>query len=292
MNNSGTRSSTHSEPAARDTGSSAPPKGERIEGAICWNELHTRDVDRARAFYTKVVGWKAHSCPTVPGGHAYTEWVRPDGAHVGGMMAAQAGEAADEAANWAAYVNVSDVDAIIARAASLGGRVVTPPFDVPQVGRLAAIADPSGAVLHIIKGVGNCGERVPQETPGSFCWMELLSSNPAACVRFYGALFGWKTTVMSMPDFEYTLLWLAGADPEKKQGSVGGLMKIPAEWGSMTSSWLSYIMVESVDAATERATAAGGTVACGPMDIPGVGRFSVVMDPGGATFALFTGSGS
>ena len=61
-----------------------------------------------------------------------------------------------------------------------------------------------------------------------------------------------------MPIGDYTLLWLPGADPAAMKGSVGGLMKIQPEWGPMPSSWLSYIMVPSVDAAAERARANGG----------------------------------
>ncbi len=269
----------------------APPKGERIQSAICWNELHTRDEAAAARFYTAVIGWKAHACPAAPGGMQYTEWVRADGAHVGGMSAMPPGVPKEVPANWMIYINVADVDATCTKAASLGGRVIQPGFDVPHVGRLAVIADPSGAVFSVIKGVGDCGARVLQDLVGSFCWMELLTSDPAAVSRFYGSLLGWTTSVMCMPDFDYTLFWLPGADPAKKQGSVGGMMKIPAEWGEVPSNWLSYISVDDVDAAAARVTGAGGKICAPPMDIPNVGRFAVATDPTGATFALFKGHG-
>lgn len=268
---------------------SAPAKAERILGAVCWNELHTRDLERARAFYEKVVGWRTFDSPPDEKGQGYTEWIRPDGAHVGGMMTLPPEVPAQVPSSWACYINVDDIESTVAHATKLGGKTVVPPFDVPNVGRLAGIADPSGAIFYLMKGIGKCGERVPQTTTGSFCWMELLTSDPAACAKFYCALFGWTTTVMNMPGMDYTLFWLAGADKECKQGGIGGMMKIPAEWGSMPSNWLPYIMVDDVDAATERATNNGGTVACAPMDIPNVGRCSVSMDPTGATFALFTG---
>jgi len=268
----------------------APPKGERVEYAICWNELHTRNESAAKVFYPAVIGWKAHACPAAPGGHAYTEWVRTDGAHVGGMMPMPASVSAEVPSNWAVYVHVPDVDATLAKVKSLGGRVISPAKDEPHVGRLAAIADPTGAVFHVITGVGDVGARVPQSIPGSFCWTELLTHDPESVKRFYTALLGWTTTSMPMEGFEYTLLWVPGADPAKKQGCVGGMMKIQKEWGDMPSNWLSYIMVESVDAAAERATKAGGRVCSPPMDIPGVGRFATVTDPAGATFALFTGT--
>jgi len=270
--------------------SKTPGKGERVLGAICWNELHTRDAAGARDFYTKVVGWKAHACPVAPGGPEYTEWVRTDGAHVGGMMAMPSGIPAKVPSDWAAYMNVDDVDATVARAKQFGGRLIVPPFDVPRVGRLAGIADPSGAVFHLIKGVGNTGARVPQTTVGSFCWMELLTNDPAACSRFYGDLLGWTTTTMPMGDTEYTMLWVAGADPAKKKGCVGGMEKIPAGGDAVPSNWLCYIMVDDVDAAVERVKKAGGTIDCEPKDIPSVGRCAIVKDPKGATFALFKGA--
>lgn len=269
----------------------APAKAERLEGAICWNELHTRDEAVASRFYPAVIGWTAHACPAAPGSMKYTEWVRPDGAHVGGMAAMPAGVPKEVPANWMIYINVPDVDAACTKATTLGGRVITPGFDVPHVGRLAVIADPSGAVFSVIKGVGDCGARVPQESVGSFCWEELLTSDPASVVRFYGSLFGWKTTVMTFPDFEYTLFWRREGDPEKKTGSIGGMMKIKDEWGPMPSNWLSYIAVDDVDAAAARVTTHGGKVCAPPMDIPNVGRFAIATDPTGATFALFKSRG-
>ena len=111
--------------------SSVNTRAERILGDISWNELHTHDPERARPFYEVVVGWRAHACAVVPGGHAYTEWVRSDGAHVGGMMAIPAGGPAHVPSNWAIYINVNDVDAAAEKAIALGGVVVTPAFEVP-----------------------------------------------------------------------------------------------------------------------------------------------------------------
>lgn len=267
----------------------APKKGERHLGDICWNELHTRDAARAKDFYTKVIGWSIHQCEPAGSGVEYMEWVRADGAHVGAMMKMPPGVPAQVPSNWAIYVNVDDVDATAAKATKLGGKVIVPPFDIPNVGRMSTIADPSGAVFNAFKGVGDCGARVPQDSPGSFCWTELMTHDPAACKSFYSQLLGWSTSAMPMgPGFEYTLWWRPGADQAKKQGGVGGMMKIAPEMGPMPSCWLTYIAVANVDATAAKVTANGGTVAVPPQDIPNVGRFAVCMDPTGATFAIFT----
>ncbi len=265
-----------------------PATAERVIGAICWNELHTRETARAADFYTKVIGWKTTAGGSATG-HQYTEWVSGSGAHHGGMMEMPSGVPAHVPANWAVYINVLDVDAMTTKAVALGATLLAPAMDIPKVGRMSVVADPTGAVIHLFAGVGECGKRLPQTEPGSFCWMELLTSDPAAALRFYGALLGWTSTAMPMPIGDYTLLWLPGADPAAMKGSVGGLMKIQPEWGPMPSSWLSYIMVPSVDAAAERARANGGKICNEPTDIPNVGRMAVVTDPTGATFALFQG---
>jgi len=88
-----------------------------------------------------------------------------------------------------------------------------------------------------------------------------------------------------MSDRSYTLLSV-GTTP------VGGLMPIPeaARTGGARPGWNGYIAVDDVDAYAKRVKAAGGAVHRPPEDIPGVGRFSVVADPHGATFNLFKGN--
>jgi predicted enzyme related to lactoylglutathione lyase len=266
--------------------SSSTKAPQRVLGAICWNELHTRDTKRAADFYTKVVGWT-----TRPGsgvfGSQYTEWFTRGGQHVGSMMSMPAQVPAGVPSNWAIYINVADVDAAVAKAVKLGARRLAESFDVPTVGRVGVIADPTGAVVHLFQGLGDHGTREQQPEPGIFCWAELLTTDPAAAAKFYAQLLGWSTTVMPMDGFEYTLFWLPGADPSKKSGGVGGMMKIMPDMGPMPSNWLTYIMVDDVDAAAGRVTQHGGRVCCPPTDIPNVGRFTVITDPTGATVALF-----
>ena len=69
---------------------------------------------------------------------------------------------------------------------------------------------------------------------------------------------------------------------------VGGMMKITKEMGDVPPHWLSYIAVADVDATTKKAEELGGKVLVPPTDIPTVGKFSVISDPGGAVVALIT----
>ena len=255
-------------------------------GAFCWIELHTRDRDGARAFFTKVIGWtmakwddKGQDLPPI-----YEEWLAPDGAHIGGMMTIPPGVPDFVPSNFATYVNVADVDAAAARVPTLGGKVIMPPMDIPEVGRFAVIADPTGACLNIFKGCGAHGTRSTQSLPGHFCWNELMTTDPKAAGAFYCALLGYSSTTMPMPGGEYTMF----AKPRDPNGFVGGMMKIPAEAQGCHPCWLPYVCVGDVDAVTRAATSAGGSIRCEPCDVPGFGRSAVIADKSGAALGLFT----
>jgi predicted enzyme related to lactoylglutathione lyase len=122
--------------------------------------------------------------------------------------------------------------------------------------------------------------------PNSFVWYELMTSDAPAAAAFYGSVVGWNTRSSDQGAFPYTVL-NAGERP------VGGLMRIPDElWhAGRRPGWIGYVGVPDVDLATDRLRRAGGAVHRDPADIPEIGRFSVVADPQGAAFILFTPRG-
>jgi predicted enzyme related to lactoylglutathione lyase len=111
-------------------------------GTLCWNELSTRDVPAARAFYTGLFGWGTNES------EGYTEW-QLDGQAVGGMLETPPMVPAEVPAHWLVYFAVSDTDACVATAQSLGGTLVFGPMDIP-VGRFATLLDPQGAMFAVI----------------------------------------------------------------------------------------------------------------------------------------------
>lgn len=117
---------------------------------------------------------------------------------------------------------------------------------------------------------------------GKFVWYELMTSDPAAAEIFYKTVIGWETNDAGMPGMAYTILSAGGV-------GVGGIMELPddAREAGAKPGWLGYIGVDDTDAATRKVADAGGAIHKVPMDIPGVGRFSVVADPQGAAFVLF-----
>jgi len=114
-------------------------------GAFYWNELMTHDVEQAKAFFTETVGWSFDGMPMPEG---FTYWVaKQDDKPVGGIMGMVPDVPAGTPSHWICYLNVDDIDARLARVTAAGGQICRPAFDVPGVGRIAIVADPTGAVM-------------------------------------------------------------------------------------------------------------------------------------------------
>ena len=122
-----------------------------MHGSFCWNELMTTDPDRAETFFRELVGWEAEPM-SMPEGGTYRVMKR-SGKPVGGIMAMPPGMPAGVPPHWGSYLEVDDVDATVRRAVDLGGKVYKEPFDIPGVGRIAVIADPTGAPLSLLTPV-------------------------------------------------------------------------------------------------------------------------------------------
>ena len=120
---------------------------------------------------------------------------------------------------------------------------------------------------------------MPGELLGRWLWMELLTDDVDGSAAFYRAVFGWGSDLFLGTGTPYTMFTANGAP-------IGGAMRIPPGAGA-TPTWLGYLGVPDVDAATKAVLARGGHSYVHPTDVPTVGRFAVVADPWGATFALY-----
>jgi len=119
--------------------------------------------------------------------------------------------------------------------------------------------------------------------PGTFCWVELGTSDGEAAKKFYTTLFGWDFTDIPIgPDMVYTMLKLDSKD-------VGALYKLMPDMvaAGVPPHWMSYVSVTNADDSTAKAKELGGTIMKGPFDVMDVGRMSVIQDPTGAVFALW-----
>jgi predicted enzyme related to lactoylglutathione lyase len=119
-------------------------------GAMCWNELITRDADASRAFYTNLLGWDT-DLQQRPG-YRYTTFLRARLPACG--MVEMPEESGEITPRWMVYFGVQDCAAATAKAESLGGTVGLSCTDVPGIGTFAALADPLGAVFSVVKREG------------------------------------------------------------------------------------------------------------------------------------------
>ncbi|HET9904240.1 MAG TPA: VOC family protein [Xanthobacteraceae bacterium] len=112
-------------------------------GHFHWNELRTRDVEKAKRFYADTLGWNFEGAQT-PDGHAY--WVAKMGdTPVAGMFPIPTSLCDEIPEGWMPFLAVDDVDARVRKAEAAGGKLVMPIFDVPNVGRIAMLREPGGA---------------------------------------------------------------------------------------------------------------------------------------------------
>ncbi|MGD8396031.1 MAG: VOC family protein [Candidatus Eiseniibacteriota bacterium] len=116
-------------------------------GDFSWTELLTTDVDGARAFYSELLGWTMEEMPM---GASTYHVLKVGDAAVGGIMQMPAKVPSGTPPHWGSYVTVTDVDAVAGKVGALGGKLIVPPTDIPNVGRFCTIQDPQGAVLSLI----------------------------------------------------------------------------------------------------------------------------------------------
>lgn len=112
---------------------------------FAWNELVTNDLAGAAKFYAGLFGWQADD---FTGSDIGYKLFKNNGNPVGGLMKCPKGEAPPI---WLAYVMVESVDGSVDSATKLGGGVLVPAFDVPNVGRIAVLQDPQGAAIGIFQ---------------------------------------------------------------------------------------------------------------------------------------------
>jgi predicted enzyme related to lactoylglutathione lyase len=244
-------------------------------GHFVWHDLMTSDVDKAKDFYSQLLGWTSREMDS-PWGSATV--FSAGGTDVGDVtpLAAEL----ELPSHWTCYIGVADLDAAVAKAKELGGEVAVEPFDLPPWGRMAVVKDPGGAYFQPFQGGGEPPEPAWPPPAGTFCWFELLTPDVAQASDFYGQVIGWRTEAATdVPDIEYHLF-------KRGEDNAAGLMKLPE--GVPVSHWLMYVAVPDVDAATARAEELGATVLHGPFDVPGTGRMSTILDPTGAAISLFT----
>ena len=253
------------------------PKGNK-PGDYIWYELLTSDADAAQSFYNKVLGWRF-----ADSGQAGMDYrIIRAGPHSAGGVMGITPEMAEHGARptWLGYIAVENVDNGVVDLEKRGGRVLMPAMDVPDVGRIAMVADPQGAPFYIMKPFGEGKSMAFSDECSQFghcAWNELSTPDQSAAWNFYGGMFGWK------PDGELDMGPMGKYQFIRHGGVIGAMM--PAVHADKPH-WTQYFRVENIDAAQQAVESGGGKIINGPNEIPG-GDFAMsCLDPQGALFGL------
>ena len=247
-----------------------------MQNPFVWHDLATTDVEAAKAFYQKVVGWtfsrQSPEYEVALVGEVGVGGIMELPSHLKGMPPF-----------WSGYVFTPDVDAACKRVKELGGTVHREPWDIPGTIRMAVIADPGGAVLHIMQPLSKEERTWPAEgAPGTVGWNELHAGNLDQAWDFYSGMFGWTkgyAHAMGEKFGVYQIFQIGGKD-------VGGMMRKMDEMPRPV--WLYYFIVDGIDAAADRVREAGGQTVMGPHQVPGGQWILQGLDPQGGYFSLLS----
>jgi predicted enzyme related to lactoylglutathione lyase len=250
-------------------------------GTFTWIELATTDQTAAKGFYASLFGWSISDTPIGPN-DLYTIFKIDGREAAAGYTMRPDEQMLGVPPHWNLYIATDDVDASAKRATDLGGKVVAPPFDVMDAGRMAVIQDPTGAMFCLWKankseGIGING------VDGTLCWADLNTPNPDRAKTFYEGLFGWKISLGEKDMSGYLHL-------QNGEEYIGGIPPAGSLPPGVPPHWMIYFLVSDVDAAAGKAKTLGGAMHMPPMTIAEVGRMAVLADPQGASFAIFTPS--
>lgn len=242
-------------------------------GTPSWVDLGTPDIPQAIAFYGGLFGWEVEDQGPDAGGYCM--------ASLNGKLVAGLGPQQNPGPPyWTTYVSVDDADKTCAAVTEGGGTVIVPPMDVFDAGRMAIALDPQGAGFAMWQPNQHIGSQLVNE-PGTFCWNELWAADVAAAAQFYGSVFGWSAKTSDPAQSG----GMAYTEFQLDDRSIAGMMAKPAEMAQVPPNWLVYFAVADCDATVAKAESSGGSVVAPAMDIP-IGRFAVLQDPHGATFAV------
>jgi len=242
-------------------------------GVPCWMDLSTSDLAKSITFYEALFGWKAQQPSPDFGGYVTFDF---DGRPVAGAME-NSDDSVPEA--WSLYFASEDNAAVIEKAVDGGATVFSPDMPVGDLGRMAFLVDPAGALFGLWQAGQHLGFGTVAE-PGAPCWHENYTTDYPGATEFYSKVLGWNLTPIGDTDeFRYSTAIVDG-------GQVAGVMAITKYFPEgFPSHWQNYIGVTDTDAAVATVLELGGTVIEAAADSP-FGRLATVADSNGATFKI------
>lgn len=250
-------------------------------GRFVWHDLITTDIESAIDFFVGLFGWSIQVVDTARSKGSYRVFHAAERA-MGGFVALDPDR--EVASHWLGYVAVENLDNVVAASEGAGGVQAVAPIEIPQIGRIAVLRDPSGGNYAPLQRNSEAS-LPPEETQhGEICWNELHAPDHPRCVAYYGATFGWAADERPMGSYgQYTVFNDGTRDVAGLAGHRVASLPCPV--------WIPYVRVTDLTKAANRVQQLGGAFWVLPVDIPDVGSAAVIADPSGAPTGLFQSSG-
>ncbi len=258
-------------------------------GVTCWIDTEQPDPQAADRFYSGLFGWTLTDAVPADAPGSYLI------ATIDGHDVAAIALSSGDAATWNTYVAVDDADTSAAAVTAAGGRVVSAPADAGPGGRTATCVDPAGAAFRLWQARKRLGAQLAN-APGSWNFSDLHTTDPAAALAFYTAVFGWRAveiegagTMLQVPGYGDHLAATVDPGIYERQASapagfadvIGGLaVASPDE----PPHWHVTFTVADRDASAATAERLGATIVTSAEDL--WTKNAVIRDPQGAEFTI------
>ncbi|HEX6116455.1 MAG TPA: VOC family protein [Solirubrobacterales bacterium] len=252
-------------------------------GVPCWVEGLVPDPEGMREFYSGVFGWEFEGPGKMPGEESSAYFVaRLRGRDVAGIGSLPQGV---EAATWVTHIRADDADAAADAVRAAGGSVVVEPLDVPPVGRMAVLDDPTGARFVAWEAEGREGAQIVNE-PAAWSMSSLVTPDPEAAAAFYVAVFGWETMELGPGMTVFRLPGFVGGEPgQPVPRDVVAVMAATEDADG--AFWQADFWIDDIEAVAATAVERGGEVVEPPAEFPGAPFISAVLaDPAGARLSV------
>jgi predicted enzyme related to lactoylglutathione lyase len=235
-------------------------------------EIQSTDGAATAKFYSELFGWHFQEIPEMN--------YRIVDTHAGDGINGGIGQPPGGGNFTTFYAEGDDLQALLDKAESLGGKTLMPVSEVPGAVTLAMFADPQGNTIGLVKS------EPAQEGPGvssgnkpSLSWFEVLGTDAKALRDFYATLFDWEMTKGEAEGIEYYQV-----DARAGKGIAGGIGASPTGDPMVTL----YAKVDDLKNYLDRAEALGGKAVTEPMDVGAGTSIAHFADPTGNIFGIYT----
>ena len=247
---------------------------EQLTGKFIWFDLATTELDKQKAFYGNVFGWKFRKVSSTEDMYTLASNGKAD---VAGMFSFKPREGASGGALWIGLMSTGDPAKAASIVANNGGSIHTKPKELAKRGTYAILRDAEGALFGVLKS--DSGDPPDMEIEiGDFFWMDLFAKEPSKAAQFYQQLAGYEISKGEAKEGVERLLLTSHGKAR------AGIVPLPED--ANRAGWLPYVRVDDVAATLKKVTDAGGFIMVPPAEDLLDGNLAIFADPQGGILGI------